>query len=156
MFYLAAYYFMNLGAFGFLLYFSGVTGRETLESLRGMGPKAPMITVPMVIFLVSLTGIPPMVGFTGKLQLLYAAMSPAEGMQLGWLAVCLGLNSVISLYYYMRVVRTLFLEESDAPTPAPQLPMAVFLIVMAFLTVWYGLFFSPLLSWAKSSMDLLT
>jgi NADH:ubiquinone oxidoreductase subunit 2 (subunit N) len=63
---------------------------------------------------------------------------------------------VISLYYYMRVVRTLFLEESDAPTPAPQLPMAVFLIVMAFLTVWYGLFFSPLLSWAKSSMDLLT
>lgn len=43
MFYLAAYYFMNLGAFGFLLYFSGVTGRETLESLRGMGPKAPMI-----------------------------------------------------------------------------------------------------------------
>lgn len=156
MFYLAAYYFMNLGAFGFLLYFSGVTGRETLESLRGMGPKAPMITVPMVIFLVSLTGIPPMVGFTGKLQLLYAAMSPAEGMQLGWLAVCLGLNSVISLYYYMRVVRTLFLEESDAPKPAPQLPMAVFLGVMAFLTVWYGLFFSPLLSWAKSSMDLLT
>jgi NADH-quinone oxidoreductase subunit N len=156
LFYLAAYYFMNLGAFGFLLYFSGVTGRETLESLRGMGPKAPMITVPMVIFLVSLTGLPPMVGFTGKLQLLYAAMAPAEGLQLGWLAVCLGLNSVISLYYYMRVVRALFLEDSDEPKPAPQVPMAVFLCLMAFLTVWYGLFFTPLLDLARSGMDLLT
>lgn len=53
------------------------------------------------------------------------------------------------------MVRVLFLEDSDEPKPAPQMPMAAFLGIMAFLTVWFGLFFSPLLSWARSSMDLL-
>ena len=99
LFYLAAYYFMNLGAFGFLLYFSGVTGRETLESLRGMGPKAPMITVPMVIFLVSLTGIPPMVAnfaraSSGSCGI--AAMAPPDFLQHWLIASLSGTQSSVN------------------------------------------------------------
>ena len=82
LYYLAAYYFMNLGAFGFLLYFHGVTGKETYESLKGMGYRAPLVSVAMVVFLVSLTGIPPSVGFYGKYKLFYACFE-----SYGWLVV---------------------------------------------------------------------
>jgi NADH-quinone oxidoreductase subunit N len=154
LFYLAAYYFMNLGAFGFLLYFSGVTGKETFASLRGMGRKAPLIAVPMVVFMVSLTGLPPTVGFPAKYDLFKAALE-STSMNLGWLALCLALNSVISLYYYLRVVKELFLAESDEPTPAPQHSMATILIILAILTTVFGLWFTPLTAWAEQSMDFL-
>jgi NADH-quinone oxidoreductase subunit N len=70
-FYLAAYYFMNLGAFGFLLYFEGVTGSEDVDSLKGLGWRYPLVSCAMVVLLVSLTGLPPTVGFYGKLLLFY-------------------------------------------------------------------------------------
>ena len=155
MYYLAAYYFMNLGAFGFLLYFQGVTGEETYESLKGMGPKTPLISSAMVVFLISLTGLPPTIGFVGKLELIKAALSSDK--QLGWLVLCLVLNSVVSLYYYLRVIKEMYLSEpvADAQSPKPQPAMATFLIAMAVLTVFFGLYFAPLLDWAHSSMDLL-
>ena len=88
MYYLAAYYFMNLGAFGFLLYFQGVTGKDTYESLSGMGWKAPLVSCAMGVFVISLTGIPPTVGFTGK-YMLFAACIDSGFL---WLAVVAGLN----------------------------------------------------------------
>ncbi|MFT7679282.1 MAG: NADH-quinone oxidoreductase subunit N [Planctomycetota bacterium] len=153
MFYLAAYYFMNLGAFGFMLYFAGVTGQETFASLRGMGRKCPLMAVPMVVFLVSLTGLPPTIGFAGKLALIRAGM----GADLGWLVMVLVANSVVSLYYYMRVIKELFLKEApEGEAPAPQKPLAIFLVAMASLTVIFGLWFTPLMQWANDSMDLIT
>ncbi|MEM7024670.1 MAG: NADH-quinone oxidoreductase subunit N [Pseudomonadota bacterium] len=157
LFYLAAYYFMNLGAFGFLLYFSGITGKETYASLRGMGRKAPLMAVPMVVFLVSLTGLPPTVGFPAKYALFQAALDAKDtaGIELGWLALCLALNSVVSLYYYLRVVKELFLAETDEPAPAPQNSLAGILVTLAVLTALFGLWFEPLTTWAKESMDFL-
>ena len=153
MFYLAAYYFMNLGAFGFLLYFSGVTGHETYSSLRGMGRKAPLMAVPMVIFLVSLTGLPPTIGFIGKLELIKAALD--SNHNLGWLVLVLVMNSVVSLYYYLRVIKEMFLVESSDEAPEPQQAMGIFLVAMAAITVLLGLKFGPLMRWAESSMDLI-
>jgi len=153
MFYLAAYYFMHLGAFGFLLYFSGATGSETYSSLRGMGRKAPLVAVPMVIFLVSLTGLPPTIGFIGKLEIIKAALDSTH--ELGWLVLVLVLNSVVSLYYYLRVIKELFLVETEDAAPEPQPAMGIFLVTMAVVTVILGLYFAPLMRWAESSMDLI-
>ncbi|MCP3920880.1 MAG: NADH-quinone oxidoreductase subunit N [bacterium] len=151
MLYLAAYYFMNLGAFGFLLYFHGVTGKETFESLNGMGYRAPLISISMVVFLISLTGLPPSVGFYGKMTLIYAAWDKG----INWLIICLLINSVISLFYYVRVAKHLFLMKPSEETAQPQPAMTGFLVAMAGLTVVFGLWATPLLEWTSSSMDLL-
>ncbi len=151
LYYLAAYYFMNLGAFGFLLYFQGATGKETYESLRGMGYRAPLISIAMVVFLVSLTGLPPTVGFYGKLKLFYACL---DGGFL-WLVVVAALNSVASLFYYIKVARYLFLSEPAERAPAPQPVFVGLIVALALLTVGFGLYLAPLETWAASSLDIL-
>jgi NADH-quinone oxidoreductase subunit N len=151
MYYLAAYYFMNLGAFGFLLYFEGVTGEDTIESLRGMGYKAPLISITMVAFLVSLTGLPPTVGFYGKYLLF------VEGWRagLGWLLVVAGLNTVVSLFYYFRVAKALFLSGDTERAAAPQPLLVGFLVVLGVATVLFGLYTWPIHDWALRSLDML-
>jgi NADH-quinone oxidoreductase subunit N len=143
-FYLAAYYFMNLGAFGFLLYFEGITGREDIESLTGMGWRYPVVGWSMVVFLVSLTGLPPSVGFYGKLLLFY------EGVDAGlvWLVLIAALNAVISLFYYFRVVSALFLTTPEDKAAPHQPPLAGILAVLAVATVVTGLWNKPLQDWA--------
>ncbi len=143
-FYLAAYYFMNLGAFGFLLYFEGITGSEDIDSLRGMGWRYPVVSWSMVVFLVSLTGLPPTVGFYGKLLLFY------EGVDAGlaWLIVIAALNSVISLFYYFRVVKVLFLTEPEERAASHQAAFAGLLAALSVATVLMGLFNGPLQKWS--------
>jgi NADH-quinone oxidoreductase subunit N len=146
-FYLAAYYFMNLGAFGFVLYFEGVTGSEEIASLKGLGWRYPLVSWAMVIFLVSLTGLPPTVGFYGKLLLFY------EGVDAGlaWLVVVAALNSVLSLFYYFRVAKELFLSGSEAPETSSALSqpvLASILAVLSFFTVLTGLYNRPLQDWS--------
>jgi len=153
MLYLVAYYLMNLGAFGVLLYFQGQTGKETYASLNGLGRAAPLISVSAVVFLVSLTGLPPTVGFFGKLAVAKAALAVQDGAY-GWLVLLMLLNSVVSLYYYMRVAKHLFLKESDGTTVRPQPAMAILLVVFAALNVIFLLYSAPLLKWTSASMDL--
>jgi NADH-quinone oxidoreductase subunit N len=151
MYYLAAYYFMNLGAFGFLLYFEGVTGSDSIESLEGMGFRAPLISVVMVAFLVSLTGLPPTVGFYGKYLLF------VEGVDSGlmWLVVVAALNSVVSLFYYLRVAKALFLATPSERTAAPQPLLVGFVTALGVATVLFGVYTLPLQAWAQRSLDLL-
>jgi NADH-quinone oxidoreductase subunit N len=151
MYYLAAYYFMNLGAFGFLLYFEGVTGKETIDSLKGMGFKAPLVSMVMVVFLVSLTGLPPTVGFYGKYLLF------VEGWRsgLGWLLVVAGLNTVVSLFYYFRVAQALFLSGETEREAPPQPILTGFLAALGVATVVFGLWIAPINDWAVRSLDML-
>jgi NADH-quinone oxidoreductase subunit N len=151
MYYLAAYYFMNLGAFGFLLYFEGVTGTDEIDSLQGMGFKAPLVSIVMVTFLVSLTGLPPTVGFYGKYLLF------VEGWKsgLGWLLIVAGLNTVASLFYYFRVAKALFLSGHTDREAAPQPLLVGFLAVLAIATVVFGLYTWPIHDWALRSLDML-
>jgi NADH-quinone oxidoreductase subunit N len=146
MFYLAAYYFMNLGAFGFLLYFQGVTGDESVESLRGLGFKAPLVSIAMVAFLVALTGLPPTIGFFGKYLLF------VEGVHSGltWLVVVAALNSVVSLFYYFRVAKALFLSAPSEATPAPQPWFAGLLAALGVLTIVGGVWNDPLQEWSAA------
>ncbi len=151
MYYLAAYYFMNLGAFGFLVYFEGVTGSDTIDSLKGMGFKAPLISMVMVAFLVSLTGLPPTVGFYGKYLLFVEGVD--EGLM--WLVVIAALNSVVSLFYYLRVAKALFLNKPAEADAAPAPLLTGFVTVLGLATVGFGLYVAPLESWANRSLDLL-
>lgn len=152
MWYLAAYYFMNLGAFAVVLYFEAVTGSDKLENLKGLGPKYPMVSVAMVALLVSLTGLPPTVGFYGKYLLF------VEGVDAGlmWLVVVAALNSVVSLFYYFRVAKALFLEQGDdAPTVLCSRNLSTLILLLGAGSVYF--FFAPdaIQVWAAASLDML-
>ena len=153
MLYLVAYYLMNLGAFGFLLYFHGQTGEETYESLNGLGFRAPMVSIAMVVFLISLTGLPPTIGFFGKYKLMETVYNVQEG-RYGWLVLWMLLNSVVSLYFYMRVAKHLFLKEVSDRTIQPQNAFVGLLVVLAVLNVVFLLYSTPLVTWTQTSMDL--
>jgi len=151
MYYLSAYYLMNLGAFGFLLYFEGVTGSDSIDSLKGMGSRAPLISIVMVAFLLSLTGLPPTVGFYGKYLLF------VQGVDAGliWLVVIAALNSVVSLFYYLRVAKALFLASPSERAAAPQPLLVGFVTALGIATVVLGIYTLPLQAWAERSLDLL-
>jgi NADH-quinone oxidoreductase subunit N len=115
LFYLAVYYAMNLGAFWVVMVVANRTGREDLGAYRGLawrGGAFPALA--LAVFLFSLAGLPPLAGFLGKFYVFLA------GMQRGLYALVVAglVNSVISLYYYARVVKTMFLDQpaaADAP-----------------------------------------
>src|SRR5215468_1384526 len=110
LFYMVVYYLMNIGAFLVVMIVANATGREDIDGFRGLawrGGAAPAIA--MAIFLFSLTGLPPLGGFVGKFYLFAAVVR----QQFYWLALVGVINSVISLYYYARIVRTMFLDFPD-------------------------------------------
>ena len=103
----AAYAAMNLGAFAVV----AMTGR-TLEAFRGLGRTRPLIGVAMVVFLLSLVGIPPLGGFAGKFMLFAAAIDA----DLTWLAVVAIANSVLALGVYLRIIVPMYQKALTAPT----------------------------------------
>ena len=136
----AAYAAMNLGAFAVLAHArlkateAGRTDRQpaSLSDLSGLGRAAPWAGAAMVVFLVSLVGVPPLGGFVGKLLLFGAAIDGG----FTWLAVIGILNSVLSLGVYLRVVVPMYERPKEAPLSAP--PAAWVWALALFLTVGIG------------------
>ena len=116
LFYLVVYLFMNLGAFYVVVLVSNATRGEEISDFTGLGSRAPFAAVALAIFLFALTGIPPFSGFIGKVYLF------AEVIHRGvyWLAVVAALNSVVSLYYYARIVRAMFLAGAEGCVGDPR------------------------------------
>ncbi len=110
MYYLVAYGLMNLGAFAIVVAV-GKKGapNEEFNDYAGFGFRYPALAMMMTIFMLSLTGIPPLVGFTGKFYVFSAAVKAGYI----WLAVIGVLNSVVSAYYYIRVVVTMYMQEGE-------------------------------------------
>jgi NADH-quinone oxidoreductase subunit N len=127
-------------------------GSEDIDSYKGLGYRSPLLGVAIVVFFVSLAGIPPTAGFIGKLYL-FAALLDARWI---WLAVVGALNSVVSLYYYVRVVRNMFLRDPEGETSpvALPLPQAVVLFALLIPTVLFGLYFSPIVEFANASVSM--
>lgn len=122
-FYVVTYCFMNLGAFLVVMAVAEQSGGdETLAAFRGLGKRAPITAAMMALFLFSLTGLPPFAGFIGKFYI-FAALLKAGGSWSWTLAVVGVLNSVISLFYYARVVRAMFLEQGERTEPAAVRPL---------------------------------
>lgn len=117
LYYLLAYLFMNLGAFFVAMVASQATGSDDIPEHAGLSQRAPWVAAAMVVFMLSLTGIPPTGGFVGKFYLFAAAVDAG----LLWLAALAVANSVVSLYYYVGVLRALYLmpPADTGPVPVP-------------------------------------
>ncbi len=150
--YFAVYLFMNLGAFYTVMLVADKTGSEDIEHYKGLGYRTPLLGVAMTIFLLSLTGIPPTAGFIGKLYL-FAALINAK---LIWLAIIGVLNSVVSLYYYVRVLRNMFLRPPDGGQESIQFSTLQVVILLGLLvpTILLGLYFGPLVEYAQASVTI--
>ncbi|MGH7966278.1 MAG: NADH-quinone oxidoreductase subunit N [Candidatus Binatia bacterium] len=150
MYYLLAYGLMTLGAFGVVI----AVGRkgesnEELSDYAGLGFRYPLLGVAMTLFMLSLTGVPPLVGFTGKFYIFSAAVKAGYI----WLAVIGVLNSVVSAYYYIRVVVNMYMHEGDTTVDAlsARPALAVAIVLAAIGTVLLGVFPSGSISLARES-----
>jgi NADH-quinone oxidoreductase subunit N len=118
LYYLLVYMLMNLGAFLVVVAINNHLRSEELEDYAGLGFRAPWLGVMMFVFLVSLVGLPPTAGFVGKFYLFTAVLDE----EWFWLAIAAGVNSVISLFYYMKIVKAMFFTAPPAEAaPAPAL-----------------------------------
>jgi NADH-quinone oxidoreductase subunit N len=163
LFYLVAYVFMNLGAFTIVALLRNKTGSEDLSSFRGLIYRAPILVTLLAVFLLSLLGMPPLFGFVAKFrifQVLYhagetysAGPNPSLGYTMYALLVIGGLNTVLSLFYYVKVLKVMILEQPleevehrAAPpfkVPIPALVFGGFLALMLFVGT---VAFNPLLT----------
>ncbi|MCX8010079.1 MAG: NADH-quinone oxidoreductase subunit N, partial [Ignavibacteria bacterium] len=152
--YFIIYFFMNLGVFFVLMLLADKLNSEEIDDFKGIGYKASFLTVSMTIFLISLTGLPPTAGFIGKLYLFYALIQT----KWIWLAVIGVINSVISLYYYIRVVKNMFLKDYENTEHIDfRISWANVVLVLIFLipTLVFGIYFQPLIEYAQKSIALL-
>jgi NADH-quinone oxidoreductase subunit N len=135
--YLLVYTFMNIGAFGMVI----MLRRENLigdlvVDFSGLARRAPLAAFTMLVFLLSLAGIPPLAGFVGKWYLFGAAIRG----HYTWLAVLAVINSAISLYYYLRVVVCMYLREPTTDEPYSTSPaLTAALAVSAGMTILIGI-----------------
>jgi NADH-quinone oxidoreductase subunit N len=151
MFYLAAYAFMNIGAFAVITHFSRQGEKYVeIEDLAGLGWKQPMTAGLFSISLLSLIGIPLTGGFFGKFYIFKAALDS----HLVWLAVLGLLNSAVAAYYYLRILVVMYMKEpSEATASVPPLTPGVTttLWAAALGTLILGIFPSVILNFATSS-----
>ena len=153
MFYTAAYMFMNLGAFLVVLVLATRLGSEDIKDYKGLGWRSPWIAAAMTAFLFSLTGLPPTAGFIGKVYLFASVVSGG----LYWLAVVGALNSAVSLYYYARIVRAMYLEKPVSTDSVTVPAFASLTLAVLFAgTLILGVYWSPLADLANVSTVLYT
>lgn len=146
------YLFMNLGAFYVAMLISNQLQTESIEAYKGVGHRAPLEGVAMTVFLIALTGFPPTAGFIAKLYIFGAAVSAGWI----WLVFTAGLTTVISLFYYVRVVRNMFLYQPAEAAGPLHFDVGSKLILMLLLipTLLLGIYFSPVLQLARNSIKM--
>jgi len=151
-FFLGAYAFTNIGAFAAVIAISHRTGSDNIADYSGMARRSPLLALALALCLISLTGIPPTAGFVAKLYIFNAAVQA----ELAWLAVLGVVNSVLSAYYYLRVVLLMFVGEPAAPgevRPTPLLAAVTAAATVGLLVV--GVFPFPLLEAAERAASAL-
>lgn len=147
MVYLIAYALTNLGVFTIVILVSNETGDDKIESYTGLSKRSPFMAAALVVFLLSLAGIPPLAGFIGKFYVFSAAIQSG----LITLAIVAALNSAVAAYYYFRIVRLMYLVPSTDEHKIPKsAPVFVALLLMLIGTVAIGLMPAPLIAWIQS------
>jgi NADH-quinone oxidoreductase subunit N len=151
LFYLLAYSIMTLGSFAFVALLEKSVGQALqVDDVRGLGRSHPVLAGCMAIVLFSLAGVPPLLGFFGK----FGLFSLAIEQNFYWLAVWGVLNSVISVYYYLRPIVLMYMQGEDAPLVEmnKQIMTRFTLFGSAVLIIIMGMFSSPILAALKAAI----
>ena len=155
--YIALYTFMTFGAFAIvaMLRKGGIEGEE-IEDFTGLAKRHPLAALLMLVFMVSLAGIPPTAGFIGKLYVFRSAVE--AGMS--WLAAIALIFAAISAYYYLRIVMAMYMREPvDSASPAPQFVMSPTLSIVLTCAVAgvviFGIYPNPLVEFAMQAVSTL-
>jgi len=146
-YFLIIYTLSNLAAFGVVSFISSLTGKESIDDYKGLYKTNPLLSWVLAIALFSLAGIPPTAGFFGKFFLLMAGASRGNYE----LIVIAAVNMVVALYYYLRVIKAIFMESNEHPieklkiSPLPGLAMLLCvagIIITGFIGWIYDYIFS--------------
>jgi NADH-quinone oxidoreductase subunit N len=151
-FYLIAYILTNLAAFGIVMAFGHVTGSDEIRAYDGMSRRAPYLGLAMLVAFLSLSGMPPFGGFMAKLLVFAAAIQ--SGWY--WLVIIGILNSIIGLYYYLTVLKYVYLyrmegENEEAHPIQLSRPFVLALVVLTLGIVLVGTFFGPWFGFSTSA-----
>ena len=148
LFYLGGYAATNLAAFAAVIAISNRIDSDRIDDFAGMGRRAPYLAAALAFAMVSLTGVPPAVGFIVKVYIFGAAVSSG----LAWLAVVGVVNSVVSAYYYLRVIKVMYLLPPPVEGPvASDLPLRLAVLATAAAVLVFGVYSGPLLEFARDA-----
>lgn len=148
-YYLAAYLLTNLAAFGVVVAFWRVAGSDEIADYAGLSRRAPWLSLALLVALLSLAGMPPLGGFIGKVLVFAAAVDS----NLIWLAIVGIINSIVGLYYYLTVLKVVYLfrsENDEKPLPVSR-PYAVALTVLTLGIIIMGTLIAPFFAWGTTA-----
>ncbi len=145
-YYLAVYLVTNLAAFGVVIIFFNTAGSDEIKDYAGLSRRSPALALALMLAFLSLAGVPPLGGFFAKILVFAAAVEAG----LIWLAIAGVLNAILGLYYYLMVLKVIYLDRSekdDQPVPVAR-PHAIALVVCLLLVVFLGTIFGPMYDWS--------
>ena len=144
-FYMFAYLFANMGAFAVVAVYAEKTGSEKIGDYAGLAKSSPVLAALLALFLLSLAGIPPLVGFMGKYYVFAAAIETGHTL----LVILALLTSVVSLYYYANVIRLMYLSPENNPHRViPSFPAGLVLTLCGIGVLLFGILPQPILDFA--------
>ncbi len=150
-YYLAAYIFTNLAAFGVVTLFARTAGSDEIADYAGLSRRSPFLALALLVAILSLAGMPPLAGFMAKFLVFYAAVQSG----LAWLAIIGVLNAIVGLYYYMIVLKVVYLYRSDDEGTPIRVPRgsALALGLCSVGIVLMGTFSAPWVNWALNAAN---
>ncbi|MDP3981246.1 MAG: NADH-quinone oxidoreductase subunit N [Chlamydiota bacterium] len=149
LYYLTAYMFSNLLIFMIVILFSKTSSKDLIQDYSGLSERSPLLAGAMFIALMSLAGVPPLAGFFGKFMVIIAITEKG----LYWLALIGGVNIVISLYYYLSIVKKMYFESPQDNSAIPIPFLARMLIILCLIgIIMLGIFQGPLVDAITASI----
>ena len=128
-----------VGAFGVVSFVEENSGRASLADFAGLSRRAPLVSFCMLVFMLSLAGIPPLAGFFGKFYIFAAAVGSGQSLGLLWLVILAIGMSAVSLYYYLQVLKQIYVTEApELPRLQSSWPSQVAVVLLAAAVIILG------------------
>jgi NADH-quinone oxidoreductase subunit N len=139
LFYLLVYTFTNIAAFTVVIAFSRITGSDEIADYAGLARRSPLLALAFLLALLSLAGIPPLAGFVGKFFIFYSAMA----QDYLWLVIVAALNSIVSLFYYLLILKQMYIVDRTREFAKIVLPLSVKVVLVITIAGILGLGIFP-------------